>query len=241
MDPLDSPDALEGTVVNRDQFFFDGEGVGEDDLGKSQIVNKEGWYHLECSGMSEELDPINDKGEEKSPSLRFELTVLETVAGQSPAGTKQYHSVWMAAKGGAPATKGSRDSALRFGIGMGVLKLVTEGENSKVVDAETGSTRITIDTFKKIVGKQTIAQIVYKPADGKFKEGYEIPFGRCYRPDDPYVDTVPKSVAALEAAGIKASPGSRAKTPPGGTKAQGSARNEKKDPPPVSDDTLKDL
>lgn len=186
-----------GTIPEGEpNFEFDADGFSSEDLGGGS-VDKEGYYHFDISDVKNELETLSNKGNERSPCVAFTMTVLESVAGQSPAGSKHWHRVYMAAKGGAPASEGAIKNALRFGMGLGLLKEVEKDGRKCIVDAATGSTKITPATWANAKGKQCVAKVVHKAAEGGFPEGYEIPFSRVYQVDDPAVKDVPKNRDAL--------------------------------------------
>jgi len=186
-----------GTTSNQD-FELDGGGVGSEDLGGAGSIKQEGWYHFEVTDVVAELETVGKKGGEKSPSVRLDLTVLETVKGQAAAGAKHYHRLYVGAKGGGPAADGSRNNVLRFGLGLGLLKEVeTDGRHS-IVDAVSGSASINMATLLRAKGMQCCAKIELQKDDtGKYGDKYEIPFSRVYTVDHPEVAKVAKNKAAL--------------------------------------------
>ena len=185
-----SQDAWAEKGPNEDDFVMDGQGVSQDDLGGGAL-DREGWYHFEIVDVVPELDPLSKKsGKDKTPAVRFDMVVRKTVEGQSPDGTKHYHRVYVGGKGGEQIADGSRNSAMRFGLGLGLLREVEIAGQKSIVDVATNTPRITIATWRRAKGCQCVAKIS-KESDPKFGDKYQIPFGRVYRPDDPSVKDVP--------------------------------------------------
>lgn len=229
-------------------FELDTEGVSADDLsGKGEAVEKEGWYHFEVADVKPELGTVNDKGKEQTPSINFHLMVLESVKDQSPAGSRAYHRIYLASSGGHPIKDGSRNSALRFGLGLGLLAAIPsdkEEGQEKIVDKATGSTRIPSSVWLRAKGMQFIAKIKYNPPEegSKYTKGkYEIPFGRCYQVDDPQVADIPKNAEALA---ILGKGGSNGPAPTKATSKPTAAASAPKAAAPATvspDDDLSDL
>ena len=90
----------EDDIPAGDDYAFDGGSYGQSDLGSGDQINKDGWYHCEVSDVVLDLDTLSHQGKSKSPSIRFDLTVLETVTGQSPAGSRLFHRIYVGGNGG---------------------------------------------------------------------------------------------------------------------------------------------
>jgi hypothetical protein len=212
-------------------FEFDTEGVSGEDLGGSgDIVKKEGWYHWDIADVKNELETLSNSGKDRSPCITLRMLVLEGVEGQSPANSVLFHRIYMAGKGGAPISDGAKKSALRFGLGAGILKEIVNEDTgeSKIVDAATNSTKIGVSTFHRLKGKQVIAQVKLEKGEGSYEDKYAIPFGRCYQPNDPQVAEVPMNKDALASIGIEVA----AKAPP-----QKQEEKKAKSPPPPAKTT----
>lgn len=187
-----------GDTTEQADFSLDGEGFSRDDLGPGgETIDKEGWYHLEVTDVKPDLEVVNNKGGDKSPSICFHLLALQTVQGQSPAGSRHYHRIYVGAKGGAPPSDGAVKSALRFGLGLGLIAEIEKDGRPVMVDKSTGLTKMPVSMWLRAKGMQFVAKVGFKPAEGKFPAGYEIPFGRCYQVDDPQVADTPKNKEAL--------------------------------------------
>jgi hypothetical protein len=120
---------------------MDASGVSREDLGGG-TVDKEGWYHFEIDDVKNDLGKLNDKGDPRSPCIVLQMTVLESVKGQSPAGSKLFHRIYVGSKDGPPA-EGAIKSACRLGVGLGILVLKTIGDkdvpvSSWLIDRKTG-------------------------------------------------------------------------------------------------------
>lgn len=180
-------------------FAFDGGEVNASELMTGDIVDKEGWYHFEVVNVKNDFDLLNDQGKPKSPCVVLTCNVLAGEKGKSPAGSKYFHRIYVASKEGGAAADGARNSALRFGLGIGLLKGMEKDGVDVVVDAATGSTRIPANIWAKAVGKQFVAKIALEKAEegSKFKDKYQVPFGRVYHPLDPAVESCPKNSEAL--------------------------------------------
>lgn len=200
-------------------WAYDGESVTRDAIenGGGGGVNKEGKYHFVVADVTPELSTTNDRGEERSPSILFRCIVMHDVDGQSPVGSALFHRIYLAGKGGTPAAEGTIKSAMRFGLGLGLLKYAVKDDREIVVDAATGSPKISSRIWQAAKDRHFIAEVKLEKGTGTYKDKYVIPFGEIHRPDDPEVADVPKNVELLAAVGIKASPGLATAAPVGAT------------------------
>ncbi len=180
---------------NEDDFTMSGEGIAAGDLGGGGTIDKEGWYHFEIDAVVLELEALSNSGKERTPRVRMDMTVIHSVKDQSPEGSKYFHSIYVGAKGGGEVADGSRNSAFRFGLGLGILRDDSTDARKKIVDVATGSEQITMKTWKLAMGCQCIARIV-KEVNEKYNDRYQIPFGRVYLPSDPHVKDIPKNMEA---------------------------------------------
>lgn len=235
------------TTTSDDDFVFDGSGRSEADLG-SNFVTKEGWYHFEVADVVRELDRVSERGQPKSPAMRFDLVVLHEVAGQSPSGARHYHRIYVGDKDGGPPKEGSLKSALRFGVGLGILREVEIEGQPAIVDAQTGSPQIRVSTWERAKGMQVIARIEKRQEQegSKYGPSYEIPFARVYQPDDSQVADVPKNLEALALIGKAPTPKNGAAKEPAKTPAKPQAKPPQQAAPVasgggMSDEDLADL
>lgn len=182
-------------------FEFDGGEYNPEEMAGGGTVNLPGWYHFEVVDIVDELATISERGQPKSASLSFVCMVLHGAEGQSPKGCKHYHRVYFSAQNGAPAKEGAIKSALRFGLGIGVLKEAEIDGRKVTVDANTGTTKITPKTFiLGGMGAQFVAPLEpdeYADNQGTKKTRYQIPFGRVYHVSDPAVAHVAKDLQAV--------------------------------------------
>lgn len=216
-DDMDAIDDLGGEFAPAPQgidenFEFDSSDIDEKELDTSGVLDQEGWYHFEVTKVDLHLGLLDENGKENTPHINVTCKSLNSVKGQSPAGSVLWHKIFIGAKGGGPAKQGSIDSMFRFGVGVGLLKWTTksnpDGTSKNVlVLASTGSTKVPPAVLKTIVGAQFIAQVQKeKQQEGSnYKPQFKIPMGKAYRPDHPDVSHVQKNVEALEAIGIKVS------------------------------------
>lgn len=195
-----------------ENFEFDSSDIDEKELDTSGTLDQEGWYHFEVTKVDLRLGLLGEDGKENTPHINVTCRSLNSVRGQSPAGSILWHKIYIGAKGGGPAKQGSIDSMFRFGVGVGLLKWTKKqnpdgSEKAVLVLASTGSTKVPPAVWKTIVGAQFVAQVQKeKPAEGSnYPPQFKIPRGKAYRPDHPDVSHVPKNVEALEAIGIKVS------------------------------------
>jgi hypothetical protein len=185
-----------------EDFAMDASEISPSDLGGGDVIDKEGWYHLEVVDVKNEFDLLSDKGKEKSPCVVLTCNVLETVKGQSPAGSKYFHRIYVASKGGGAPAEGAVKSALRFGVGLGLFFVIEKDGREFIVDGSTGSFKIMASTWQRSAGVQFVAKIkLEKSDDPKFPDKYTVPFGRAYDPRDPAVADTPKNKEALKMAG----------------------------------------
>lgn len=183
---------------------FDTSDTTEKDLESGGMVDLEGGYHFEVDKVEFNLGLLSDDGKEQSPHLLVTCTVLESVKGQSPAGSKLFHRIYVAQKDGSPAKKGSIESMERFASGVGVMRWADVGGQRRLVSSLTGKTALKLREFTGAVGKQ-FCGFVKKEAsnDPKYKDKprYVLPMGRAYHPAHPDVSHVPKNADALRAGG----------------------------------------
>ncbi|HWA99357.1 MAG TPA: hypothetical protein VG713_12730 [Pirellulales bacterium] len=236
-----------GQAEQADYTMDTGEYTRDDLGGGGETVDKEGTYHFEITDVVKELDTTSTNGKDKSPCLRFDMLVLETVKGQSPAGSRHFHRVYVAGKGGTTISEGAKKNALRFGLGLGLLAEITKDDRTIIVDKLTGLPKIPLSLWDRAKGMQCIAKIKLDKGDGKYDPKHEIPFSRVYQVNDPAVADVPKNAEALAmlggGTGAGAESGSQAKAK---TQSNGDAGAKQKTAPakqtvPPADDDLSDL
>jgi hypothetical protein len=178
---------------------FDTDGVDETKAESMLFVDKTGWYHFELEPKAD-FRGVDDEGEPRFPGVRCMCTVLETVAGQSPAGAVLKHDVHLGAKGGGAPEAWQRDQTTAFLYGVGILKKV----DGRFIDPETGGTKINVGTLEtRLKGLQFIGHpVAEKSDDPKYDGRVRFNFGKgAYTLDHPAVVDVPKNLAALKAIG----------------------------------------
>lgn len=239
-----SDDPFAGDV---DDLDMDASGVNPDDLGKGgDRVDRDGDYHLEVSDVKARLSwdsTMKVKQADFRPGYGLTFTVLETVPGQSPAGSRHYVDIPLKDKGGASISEGTRNNNFRMGIGLGLLEEVDDGESKHIYLAGTLDTKIPHATWLKAKGKQCMAKIKLekggpKPLSpeaikagavagsaGNYNDRMQIPFNRVYPVDHPMFEGVPKNKEMLVLAG-KSSTTTKQTPPP----------VEKKETVPPADD-----
>ncbi len=186
-----------------DGFDLDTEGVDPDKVKSTLNVDKPGKYHFEiANAKNESFDFVNTNGDAASPHILCVCVVLQSVAGQSPAGSLLFHRIYLAGKTPQDATPDwIRESATNFLTGVGRLK--KQGE--KFIDPATGTTKIDLKTLaERLTHKQFIGNAkLEKSDDPKYPDKVEFKFGRGAFPiDAAEVADVPKNPAALELIGM---------------------------------------
>jgi len=197
-------------------FSLDTTGVDGDSLGGGGAIDLEGNYHFEIEDVVRDLDVMNKDGQPKSPGLKFVMTVKHSVKGQCPEGSRLYHRIYLAGKGGAPIADYTRDRAVIFGLGLKVLKQI---EGGKIVDAITGKPKLSVEMWEAARGMQCMGTIVKKkkkpfvrkPLPGQAPQQpdpnapveyeYILKDDRVYAVDDPFVADWPKNTRLLAAIG----------------------------------------
>lgn len=205
-----------GSDIPQMDFSLDTNGVDGENLGGGGTIDLPGKYHFEIEDVIRDLEMHNAKGQPKSPGLKFVLTAKHSVPGQCSEGSRFYHRIYLAGKGGAPIADFTRDRAVIFGLGLGVLKKV---EGGKIVDAISGKTKTSVEMWEAVRGKQVMGEIVKKkkkpfvrpplpgqqpaPVDPNAPVEYEFVLkdDRVYDVDDPFVADWPKSERMLAAIG----------------------------------------
>jgi len=197
-----------------ENYDMDSEGTTSDEVDKSKDqVDKEGWYHFEIADVVNELDTLSDNGKEKTPAIRFDMAVLETVGGQSPAGSRHYHRLYVGGRGGGPPSDGARKMALKCALRLGLLV----DRDGKIVDPTTGLTKFGISLWHRAKGMQCVANIKLEKGEDGYADRYQVPFNEFFQVDDPKVASVPKNMAALELTGKGESRSGQQKPPESGT------------------------
>lgn len=181
--------------------MFSTRGVAKSDMESSPVVDQKGWYHFEVASVNVDLASTNQQGNPQSPHVLVKCTVVHTVPGQSPAGRTLYHRLTVGGRGGGPPSDGAKKATLRFLEGCGVVKWGTVNGEPVMVDAETGSDELDVETFFRLRGRHFIAAIDEQPSnDPKYPSRYAIPYGRSFAVEDPRVADKPRNAALYEQA-----------------------------------------
>ena len=211
-------EAAGGTLGATDSFDFslDTSGVDGDSLGGGGSIDLEGKYHFEIEDVQRDLDMVNKNGQPKSPGLKFVMTAKHSVKGQASEGSRLYHRIYLAGRGGAPIADYTRERAIIFGLGLGILKKI---EGGKIVDALTGKPKLSVEMWEAARGMQCMGEIVKKakkpfvrkPLPGQAPQQpdpnapveyeYVLKDDRVYSVDDPFVADWPKNTRLLAAIG----------------------------------------
>ncbi len=201
-------------TTEADELVYDSGAYDRGDLDTGgEQVNKEGWYHLEVTDVKPDLATLDNNGNPHSPQICFTMMVLQTVDGQSPAGSRLYHRIYLGTKDGGPPKDAVVKAALRLGIALGLLEY-TEIEGAEVpVIAGTKNTRIPASVWRGAKGRQIVANVKLEKGTGNYKDKYAIPFGECYDPMDEAVAQVEKNIDALALLG-KTPPAAPPQQPP---------------------------
>lgn len=235
-----SPQAGDGSGFD-DGFSFDANEVNADENEKGGWLDKEGQYHFEITDVL--FDTSKNKG---TPYVELRLTVLHTIPGQSPEGSKFSHSSYL--------SEGARGMTTLLGHRIGALRMVPTGElNAKgepthrYVDAKTNATAITKATWLAVKGGQFVGVVrLQKERTDKvtgqvYEAKLELNGSKCWPVDHQEVADVPKNLQAMKLIGktsakpLAAAPAPAASSKPAPTKTAPAASK-----PAVPDD-LSDL
>lgn len=222
-----------------DDFGYDGESFGEEQLnkkGSAQTVDKEGMYHFDISEVTPELDTLTKDGKPKAAQIRFDMTVMKTVPGQSPAGHKLFHRISLRRKDGQPPKEGSITAALCLGVAAGVLEVIKKEGRSVTVMKGTTNSKLHHSLWQQLKGRQVIGKVKFEKGTDGYQDKYAVPYGDFWDPRDPEVASVPKDADALAAIGVTAAPA--VATPPA---ANGQAAAPRQAAAPAGYDDLGDL
>ena len=192
------------TDATQDPFSYDtSEDTAEDVNKGGGSVDKEGWYHFEVNSVDVDLDTHKDMSDpdsdEKTPSVCLTLDVLKSVNGQSPEGSRMWHRIYVAGKGGKPISEGGRKMLIKAALRTGLLREV----DGKLVK-DDGTPGVHPNLFKQLEGMQLIAEVKLEKGSKGYKDRYVIPFQMLYQVDDPDVAKVPKNEEMLALAGKSA-------------------------------------
>ncbi len=195
-----SPQAGDGSGFD-DGFSFDANEVNADENEKGGWLDKEGQYHFEIADVL--FDTSKNKG---TPFVELRLTVLHSVPGQCPEGTKFSHSSYL--------SEGARGMTTLLGHRIGALKMVPTGElddkgqpKHKYVDAKTNATAITKATWLAVKGGQFIGVVALrkertdKNSGQVYEAKLELNGGKCWPVDAQEVADVPKNEQAMKLIG----------------------------------------
>lgn len=196
---------------------FDTSATTEQDLETGGLVELEGNYHFEVTKVEFHLNTIitdeqSGQPKENTPHILVCLTVLQSAAKQSPAGSVLIHRLYCGQKDGSPPKKGSIESMERFAIGMGIMRYANIDGRSVPVDAESGKPKLRISRFADILGRQCCATCkTEKSRDPKYKDQVKIPMSRVFAPDHPDVGHFPRNLTAMKEAGYRVADSAAAK------------------------------
>lgn len=185
-----------------DGFGFDTDGIDPAEAERGAFVDKEGQYHFEITDVK--FDTSKVKG---TPFVEFCLTVLQSVKGQSPEGSRFNHQSYL--------SEGARLMTSAFGHRIGALKLLPTGEIDEkgqpkhvYVDPKTNSRRITKETWLAVKGSQFVGTLrLGKERQGddgrEYKARLELQTNKCWQTDAEEVADVPKNLQAMKLIGKK--------------------------------------
>lgn len=176
-------------------------------IGSGNIkVSKPGFFHFSIAAEGKPKPHEDDDiSKQRKPSILCICKVLRAANGQ-PEGAIHYHDLVLGGRGGGPMTDNDRDKTLNFLVGLGILK----NTGGKVIDPETGSTKVRTSTLVDRINKlgQFVGNLQLNAAntgsDGKqYPERIEFSFGRGAFPVSAReVAHVPKNDQAMKAAGL---------------------------------------
>ena len=191
-------------------FSFDTTGVDPDSLQHGATVTLKGDYHLEIEDVVRKLEVANKKGEPCSPKITLVCTVLEDAPKQSPKGSKYYHDIFLAGKGGGPIHDFVRKRTSSAALSLGIAA----NRNGQLVDAITGKPKLSVELWESVKGKQYVGRLVFDrkkdDATGKWLDDETkivLLFDEFIDVRDPRVAHVPKNEKMLAAAGLLAAVG----------------------------------
>lgn len=190
-----------GNVDFDDFEGFDTDPFDMNEVRSGDTVDKEGEYHFEVTEVVPELGTVKSKDNSKAntPHVKFVCTVMQSVKGQSPEGSKFYHRVFFASKEGGEPADFLKEQALLFGVATQVLREVEV--NGKLVCVDTnGEKKLHPRTFAQAKGKQFIGVVKRGQKTDKYPNpGLEM--RKFFHPEDAQVEDVPKNRQALQMAG----------------------------------------
>lgn len=180
----DLPTADDGYASDVNGFVdFGTDGVDANKIGAGILrVDRKGWYQFLMEATAKPLPyEDGDMSKARKPSIGVKMIVQASDNG-TPPGAIHYHDVILGGKGpGSPLTDFDRDRTLNFLVGCRIL----EKRDGKVIDPETGTTKIKTSTLvSRLNGKIVIGKIELTPASKNEKTGQEyaerleFPWGR---------------------------------------------------------------
>ena len=200
-----------------DSYSFETGDLDPNEVERGGWIDREGQYHFEITDVK--FDRSKNKG---TPYVELVLTVLHTVKGQSPEGSRFTHEAYF--------TENTRGmvSALAHRIGAVIAKPTGEvGADGKpkmtYIDVKTGKAAINKETFLAVKGSQFIGFVKFGKArtgdDGKnYDAKLELYVGKSWPVDSPEVADVPKNLNAMKLIGKVSAPPvaskEKTKTPP---------------------------
>lgn len=196
-------DELEnGDTNDASDFDMDAGDTNPDDLQGNIYVDKPGKYHFEIEEAK--LEPSayrnNDMTKPTFPHVNLRLRVLASAEGQSPAESVLYQELAVKGKGGQPWEEKHlfiRERTFAFLYNVGIL----EKRDDKLIDPETGTTKLNVLTFAdRLKGKQFIGRVTKNENNGYVS--YEVRGENVFRVDDPKVADVVKNPEALKLIGM---------------------------------------
>ncbi len=184
---------------------WDTDDVDASDIGSgAPRADRVGFYHFGINATARpETSDKKDMSKLRCPDILLACEVLKGVKDQSPEGSVYYHNLIIAGKGGGPIESYDKTKTLNFLVGVGILKKV----DGRVIDPETGSTKINTNTLeKRLNGLQFIGKLelnrggIKDEATGeRYPDRIELSWGRgAFQVDDPKVKDIPKNEEALK-------------------------------------------
>lgn len=161
------------------EFYLDADDVEVDEVDRGSMVDRPGKYLFEIVDCTAELDTEDDKGSPRSPCVLLHCLVLETAKGQSPVGSRYFHRIYFAGRGGEPISQGGMNMTVKACLRLGLLIEKEVNGHKRAMNPRTGKAGISPEELiEHLPGKRFTATVELKKGDPDkgYRDQYQIPY-----------------------------------------------------------------
>jgi hypothetical protein len=179
---------------NEDEVFYS---TTDYDTKATGFVDREGVYQLAI------MDWERKKLSTGHTVAEFSLEVQASVPGQSPAGSKMRHTLWLTDAHGHKPEERNVQSMLNFLVGCGVMERRHVDGKEVAVCVHDGSSNVTPKVLAMACNRVVWGPVKSWQKKGSDRVNFELSYGRCYQLDDPKYCRLPGDDASADIAGFE--------------------------------------